>query len=377
VLERFTGKAVMITIPTVFVLGAGASYPYGFPSGRGLKRALESSGDLFNVSADWHRGSENLPATDSLYPQSTLDDFSALLRKSPMSVDFFLNKHPDYEHIGKTAIASVILAQEKLQASGTIPTKDRVQDQWYSIVLEQMLANANANNYRDNRVTFVTFNYDRSLDFYMLSALVGSGLAGSLEDAEELALSTPVLHVYGMTGKLLGDESVPYGGGAHPYVQSSALGDRGDYVGLPDIARAAQAIYTMYEHRSTAELEKAIDALCSAERIVISGFGWDPYNTIALRPNEWVDNHRQILVTSMPQDSIQLRDQAKQVLGSKYVFHLSGTTKKLVETAVNLNLSPSEHPTDRPLGGVLLSAFEPIGSTINRLPESEYTFPVI
>jgi hypothetical protein len=30
----------MITTPTVFILGAGASKPYGFPDGAGLREAL-------------------------------------------------------------------------------------------------------------------------------------------------------------------------------------------------------------------------------------------------------------------------------------------------------------------------------------------------
>src|SRR5229473_2611714 len=91
----------MITTPTVFILGAGASMPYGFPSGaemvRDICNAPESELDSFGVSqTDYH-------------------EFATELRNSDQpSVDAFLELRRKFERVGKTAIAYHLVRCESL-----------------------------------------------------------------------------------------------------------------------------------------------------------------------------------------------------------------------------------------------------------------------
>lgn len=95
----------MIKRPTVFVLGAGASYPYGFPTGEGLvteiiglaskNRTLDAF--LYNgcVDQDVKRFAVDLADSDAL------------------SVDAFLEHRPDFLKIGKLAVCLSLIPRER------------------------------------------------------------------------------------------------------------------------------------------------------------------------------------------------------------------------------------------------------------------------
>ena len=86
----------MIRTPTVLVLGAGASMPYGFPSGQGLKENIISFG------AEVHKRIEHLPRCT----QERFQEFQRELRySSQSSVDAFLEHRPELVPLGKALIA--------------------------------------------------------------------------------------------------------------------------------------------------------------------------------------------------------------------------------------------------------------------------------
>ena len=96
----------MIEKKTVLVLGAGASVPYGFPTGRGL---------LFEAV-------ERLRSTDSNLRGALRDmgidrqesvRFAGLLSQSMQpSIDAFVENNWKYVRIGKTAIALSLIPHE-------------------------------------------------------------------------------------------------------------------------------------------------------------------------------------------------------------------------------------------------------------------------
>src|SRR5687768_4393062 len=94
----------MITKPTVLVLGAGVSYPYGYPTGAEL---LE---DVFQnvVRDEWKTilGAYGVK-------ESELDQFRSELHQSQKpSVDAFLEHRPEFIKVGKGAIAISLLSRE-------------------------------------------------------------------------------------------------------------------------------------------------------------------------------------------------------------------------------------------------------------------------
>jgi len=104
----------MITIPTVLVLGAGASIHLGYPSGRGL--LVKIMDDVLPEKGKYY--STFRPSLPSTIDQSFITEFSNALYFSGMgSIDASCEGRPEFDVIGKLAIATVLLACE----SGPLP----------------------------------------------------------------------------------------------------------------------------------------------------------------------------------------------------------------------------------------------------------------
>jgi hypothetical protein len=91
----------MITTKTVLVLGAGASAPYGFPTGSTLKdRIIKPQG------MNTHQILKSLG-----FGSDKVREFTDVLRESGQSsVDAFLERRLDLRKVGQAAIAATLLA---------------------------------------------------------------------------------------------------------------------------------------------------------------------------------------------------------------------------------------------------------------------------
>ncbi len=109
--------------------------------------------------------------------------FRDALIPRPFSIDRFLEHRPELIEIGKEAIAVVLTSKEKRDSLDSI-AGDRT---WMHLLLERM--NAAKDEWRKNMLSVITFNYDRSFEYFMLAALqVRFGLP--LDDACELLTSS-------------------------------------------------------------------------------------------------------------------------------------------------------------------------------------------
>lgn len=266
----------MIEKPTTLVLGAGASMPYGYPSGSALRQRLISE-ELFS------------PAIESrMLGQKDVASFCETFRYSGMpSIDAFLSRRglhktesnvATFELVGKLGIA---LALRKRAVFGGLFHKwDEadvnqidIDDNWYEYLwvrLTDGVTKENVARFGENKLRIVTFNYDTSLEQYLFTALRN---AYGLDDvrAMELLAKIPIHHVYGRltfgTNELCPDQ-MKYGVG-----------------GLDLISDDAGCIQVIDEMRidSSPTLERCFDALVNAERILFLGFGFDSVNVARLR----------------------------------------------------------------------------------------------
>jgi hypothetical protein len=149
----------VITLPTVLVLGAGASADYGFPSGRSLLLQICKSLDAPNDVGI----KETL--LDLGFGRNEIGPFAVELRFSMQpSVDAFLENRPEYVAIGKAALAGSLIPCENLRI-----LFDRSKLAWYEYLFNQM--GTSIDEFKSNQISFVTFNYDRSLEYFLYTAL--------------------------------------------------------------------------------------------------------------------------------------------------------------------------------------------------------------
>jgi hypothetical protein len=156
-LERRT----VLKTETVFVLGAGASVPFGFPTGLSLTRLvvehLEGKAGLYGVLT-------NILKLDGAYVEQFC---KTLLNSGKNSIDAFLEHRPDYMDVGKAAIAAALINYE-------VPRRimEYAEDNWLRYMYSHL--SANFDEFSENKLSIITFNYDRIVEWFLLTSLQNS-----------------------------------------------------------------------------------------------------------------------------------------------------------------------------------------------------------
>src|SRR6266550_5948463 len=180
----------MIKHQTVLVLGAGASVPYGFPAGRDLRDNIV--GELSDVTTNLF-----VVLRSAGFDDAQITRFREALQKSGQpSVDVFLeHRSPEFTSIGKVAIAASL-----------IPYEDEARlwggsHNWYEHVWKH-LGPSLMDDVGQSRLSVTTFNYDRSLEHFLFSALRNSYNISTDDAARYLREVIRVVHVHGKLGEL-------------------------------------------------------------------------------------------------------------------------------------------------------------------------------
>ena len=253
----------MITQPTVLILGAGASMPYGFPSGPQLVEQI-----LLSASgAEWDR---DFPS----YGNSKFTAFGKALRNSgQLSIDAFLKYRNDLSDIGKLAIARILLP---LENHNTLLAN--CDDHWYKYLFRQM--DCPLKDFARNQIAFITYNYDRSLEHFLTTALANTH-GTSPANCWDIVKQLKIIHLHGKLGE-------------YKYGDYPSLGSGRTYVNthLPaEITSAAKSIRIIHEGSSAdPALVEARECLANASRVCFLGFGFDSVTTARLCGDGWTKN---------------------------------------------------------------------------------------
>jgi len=209
----------------VLILGAGASVDYGFPTGLELGKKIEDSGEwvgfkerLFN---NWGRsGLGSKPSYIHGFNSIEQRFFGAGLDQ----IDSWLAKGSNDECVGAAKLLIAFFIAEKENPSFTRKEFFRAQyypeksqdskPDWYK-ELFQVLVTKELKDFPRSKdtLTIVTFNYDRSLEFYFLETMQRTYNKPAIECWNQLA-KLNIKHVYGNVGDLpVANEAkgVPYG----------------------------------------------------------------------------------------------------------------------------------------------------------------------
>ncbi len=173
----------MITKPTVFILGAGASYGFGYPLGKNLVEIILKNFDPDNAknSIELFKGLG--------FSQEEIAGFKNELKFSASpSIDTFLEpRNKDERDLGKLAIANALIPFENEEPLF-------YDNSWYSMLFNKL--NSSFDNFDKNRMSFITFNYDRSLEYFLLTTLKNRYKKTEQECAVKLK-NIPIVHLYG------------------------------------------------------------------------------------------------------------------------------------------------------------------------------------
>jgi hypothetical protein len=201
---------------------------------------------------------------------------SDLAKAGRASIDAFLEKRSDYLSIGKACIAAALIPfereyefalfrHEREQCEGwSQHLEERRSRRWYHYLFDQMLTGGDV---RDNRLTIVTFNFDRSFE-RALYHTVCVHYPGDEEAIREICRSVPVIHVHGRLGAP--DWLEPSEPLARPYGHRQLLAD--------DISACAEQIRLVTDAHDDPVLSQVHDALESATAIYFLGFSYHHLN---------------------------------------------------------------------------------------------------
>ena len=308
----------MFTKKTLFILGAGASIPYGYPSGiqlvKDIINIIKNDNIYFplrqnqSYGFDLKKFNENIascpkisnikdnvyinkrainttitkntinPDNEFIFYEIKLNEIEDVLRLqhaleqfSPVSIDTFLRDNPTYADAGKIMIIYTLL---KFESISELELFNAMEDHWYPYLLDDILSGCadSPENILNNNLAIITFNYDVSLDFFLLDKLSKTERLKDKYPNKEHLEQFKINHVY---GSLYGEAEFQYG--------EFSPNDLLKNISLHNLKRFERSyslksnIRTMYEERKKTEANLK-ELLSTHDEIIFIGFGFDRSN---------------------------------------------------------------------------------------------------
>ena len=275
----------MINTPTVLILGAGASAPYGFPGGESL--LIEASDTLEQMGSHLHISISNIFQD---LAQHEIVDFGRRLRDSHQpSIDVFVSSKAQerFRDLGKAVIAGLLLSHENPNLFGR-NDNDIDPKKWYPLLFRQLGVTIDDLFSSQKNLSIITLNYDRSLEYFLYNVLrVNHNSDKDLINAFIDGL--PILHIYGSLGKLshLSDTGVEYRSNR----TASEL--------HAEIDRTYHRLQILPDDATTnSEIDRARAMITSSEIICCLGFGYHETNLERLFGNFHATPSQRIFATT-------------------------------------------------------------------------------
>ncbi len=307
----------MIRKPTVIIFGAGASSDFGFPFGDRLLRNIHQR--LNPKLEDW------IPKLiDCGVSSEEAEEFREALRLSqPASVDSFIEHRPEFKKVGKLVIALSLIPAE---VDYSLFPDEPPPSGCYRYIVDKMKSDtAEFKEFNENKLSIITFNYDRSFEHYLFTAFKNT-YPISVDECTAVIKEVPIIHVHGSLGKL-------------PWQLADAGEEKRDYTpetGIKEIQIAADQIIIVSEGEDTSEeFNEAVSYLHKAERVYFLGFGYNGTNLHRLQikgmPTEMLGMNRAILARHMRGSAMGLGRSEQERIQSEWKILLPSTAGNCLE----------------------------------------------
>lgn len=221
-----------------------------------------------------------------------LDLRMALVEHAPVSIDEFLSLNPVYKDAGKCMIVYTLMkCEDSSKFMLTSDTSYKV-DNWYPHLLSDMLSGCaeNPGKIKQANMSFVSFNYDVSLDFYIRDRLAKvEKIAELISEEPDVLQQYRVYHVY---GSLYGDSEYEYGKYTDSVVQHRDK-TLGNLLRFQKSMALFHNIWTINEERGRSgdEIQKLI---MEARELIIIGFGFNRDNLNQLGFPDTLNGYRKL-----------------------------------------------------------------------------------
>jgi hypothetical protein len=322
----------MFAEPTVFLLGAGASWHYGYPTGEDLVKKIIQKADhlqkYLEFSAQTNHGITPDYVAELGMPNTSITEKwhtalgdcrtikARLEQVSPLVIDYFLGWNPKLQSVGRLLIAWVILECENLYENnhGNINRRealinsplepDRIRannislqkykGNWCRFIIHQMAIGCkNSPDISRNALHFVTFNYDASLERALSNGLSHIELF-QRGDIESFLSGNRITHIYGKVRKNPFDSPAELNWseqGRNPKdLRQGQMRHLYDYKKFLDeihsASREIRVIDPDDKETDKAALEFAASAIENARYVYVLGYGFDENNSARLRLRE-------------------------------------------------------------------------------------------
>jgi len=248
----------MISRPTVFVLGAGASMPYSFPSG--VQLASQIATQLTERNGELSRLMRANGIDDKL-----LQAFPIAFRESGReSLDAFVQSRREFLSIVKLAIVisiGLIESEPSLFTSGA---------DWMKYLFNRM-AGGSPGDFASNQLKVITFNFERSFERRMFLNMRANYDMDDVSALTSCETTVPVLHFHGDLGE-------PGWGAATITPTTRDYRPLNQQQSLEEVSGFAERIKLIHEEIPKTTIETAQKWMLEAERVCFIGFGYHRLN---------------------------------------------------------------------------------------------------
>lgn len=287
----------MVRNKTLIVVGAGASHEIGMPTGPMLKATIAKLLDIRYQAGRRATGDELIgTALQIIARQGVLQESSNRLLQTcwhissampqASSIDSFIDNHRDNKAIalcGKLAIVRSILEAEKrsklyvdAESIKSSPDYSFLEKTWFGTFMKLLVESCSVDELNDRLalLTFIVFNYDRCVEYFLYNA-IKNYYGISEKSTADLVERIKILHPYGTVGKLSwqhGEMKVNYG----------------DDINEEELYRLTSGIKTFAEGTDTksSDIDEIRKSVVEAKITLFLGFAFHRQNLQLLKPTE-------------------------------------------------------------------------------------------
>lgn len=293
----------IITKKTVFILGAGASIPYGYPSMDELRDDIVQN---FNSNYKKYFLENAWDVNQAQAIDRLINKFLVPFEASGDVIDVFLSnpENASIKDLGRLAIACSIYTFELSSTFNHNTKHKKYHLDWYRWLIQQLKRPLDKKyEISKHNIGFVTFNYDRSLEYYFYDSIKHSNTNIASNKITEEINQIPIHHVYGQLIKL------PWQKTTNKEDQTSCPTAAYKNISSSQIVNASNNIEVIEENRkSNQSVNDARKLINSADRIFFLGFGFDQANLRLLKFPDIIEAHQDIFCTAYGINQVTYRE---------------------------------------------------------------------